>query len=434
MRRLRHTQKYHLVNAVVLAVGCGIIGAFLLHGSHAATTTVSLEAEQGSSTGAATAVNDASASGGKAVRFQESAPPSGQMNIYVGSTHDHTGCCNNHGETNKATVAQDFAAAKANKVNHFDFLFLTEHSGHSGPVSMGLDPAAFYADVKAQAAKYTDSTFVGVPGIEFSDNDGSTADGGKGHMTAANIDTFMSADGTTVGAADLEDHLARQAAAGDPAYGGFNHPGPEGGAGSVAGMLTPARRNVIVMSEIFNSYENSTNDAGNYQGWIAELDRGWRLAPTCGLDGHGIFRLSDTRVNIGACRVGVLMPSLTKANLDAAFLARRIYASRDVDLHLSYTVNGQWMGSQIGNPASLTFDITANDPDTGRATDKITRMDIVTDGDAVVTSKTFSGYDASWNVTVPANNKKYYFVRVYDNERTTFTAAGAPVWLEPAGS
>ena len=348
------------------------------------------------------------------------------MNIYFGTTHMHTGCCNNHGEANMATAAQVFTAAKANPTR-FDFMFLTEHSGSTGPASVPMDPATFYANTIRTAMSLTDSTFVGFVGFEYSDNDGGGGVG-SGHMTAANTADFMTADGPS-NASTLEDYLVRQAAAGRPAYGGFNHPDATGHPGAAAALLTPARREVIVMNEVHNSYESGA-DATHFQSLIAALDHGWRVAPTCGLDGHGTFRAADTRPEPGPCRTGVLAPSLTRADLDAAFMARRFYSSRDINMRVSYTANGFWMGSQIGTPTTVAFDISVSDPDTGNAADKIKRIDILTDGGAMVSTRTFDAHSVTWRVSVPANNHHYFLLRIFNGERTTYTAATAPVWLE----
>jgi hypothetical protein len=420
---IRDSRELRIGMATLVMIILGAVGTWLLSSSHAATASLSTEPENGAVNSGATIQTDSAASGGKAVAFASDPIQSTAMHTYFGSTHDHTGCCNNHGADN-STAQQTFATAKA---NGFDFMISTEHSGSTGPASVPMDPKVFYADVKKQAATYTDSTFVGLAGYEFSDNDGGPGIG-KGHMTGVETDDFVSADGQNSNAQTFEDYLVAQHNAGRPAFGGFNHPDASGHPGSVPALLTPARRNVIVMTEIHNSYESGA-DQTHYQSMVVELDRGWRVAPTCGLDGHGLFRLQD-KTEPGPCRVGVLAPSLTKANIIDAFMNRRIFSSRNLNLNIQYKVNGQWMGSIIGKPASLNFDINVTDPDTNKPNNAIKKIDIVTEGGAVVTSQTFSSYNVHWQLSLPANNKKYYFIRVYNGERTTFTAAAAPVWLE----
>jgi hypothetical protein len=121
---------------------------------------------------------------------------------------------------------------------------------------------------------------------------------------------------------------------------------------------------------------------------------------------------------------------LTKANIIDGFMNRRIFSSRDLNLHIDYTVNGQEMGSIIGKPATLNFDINVSDPDAGNANDSIKKIEIITQGGATVTSQTFNSHTVRWQPSIPANGKKYYFIRVYNGERTTYTAAAASVWLE----
>lgn len=396
------------------------IGITILTMSKAASPTVSIQPENGTPSKQNLTVTDVSYSGGAAVKFSP-ATQSSSMKVFLGTTHMHTACCNNHGEAPGIATARDIYD-KAKNNGGYQFMVLTEHSGSSGPSSQGIDPVVFYNDVKAQAIAFTDNTFVGLPGFEYSDNDTD-----KGHMTGVNTDDFLNPDGP-VNSATLMDYLVTKKNAGKPVYGGFNHPGSGGHPGSVASRLTPARREVVVMSEVHNS-TLSNNDLNHLAGLIVELDRGWRVAPTCGADGHGLWRPSTNWGEPGLCRTGLLATSLTKANVDDAFMNRRIYSTRDKNMQIQYKANGQWMGSIIGKPATINFDIQISDPDTGNAADKIKKIEIITEGGAIAATKDFDAHSISWTPSIAAT-KKYYFLKVYNGERTTYTAAAAPVWVE----
>jgi hypothetical protein len=170
------------------------------------------------------------------------------------------------------------------------------------------------------------------------------------------------------------------------------------------------------------------HDLAHAQGMIVELDRSWRVAPTCGIDAHGIYSLVEAEP--GPCRTGILAPSLTKDDVLQAFQQRRIYSTRDLDLRLSYKANGLWMGSVIGEPDAVAFDIDVSDPDTANPADQIMKIDIVTEHGQVVASQTFGSHSVRWNPTLPAKGKKYFLVRVYNGERAEPTAYAAPVWRE----
>lgn len=373
-------------------------------------------------------VSNTAYSGGAAVKFSPTTP-STAMNVYLGTTHMHTACCNNHGEDPKLATPRDIYD-KAKNNGGYKFMVLTEHSGESGPsapasatkVTPAMDPAVFYNDVKAQAIAFTDGNFVGLPGAEYSDNDTD-----KGHMTAVNTDEFPNPDGAA-NSATLMDYIVSQRNAGRPAYGGFNHPGAGGHPGSALSRLTAARREVIVMSEVHNS-TLSDNDLNHLAGLVVMLDRGWRIAPTCGADGHGLWRPSTSWGEPGLCRTGLLATSLTKANVDDAFMNRRIYSTRDKNMQIQYKANGQWMGSIIGKPSTVNFDINISDPDTTNVADKIKKVEIITEGGAIAATQTFDSHSINWTPSIAAT-KKYYFLKIYNGERTTYTAAAAPVWVE----
>lgn len=410
-------KKILFLASIILFAGVGIT---ILSLTKAATPTASLQPEDGSLNRSSLKVSDTAYSGGAAVKFSP-AQQNSTMNIFFGTTHMHTACCNNHGEApGTATAREIYDKAKNN--GGYKFMVLTEHSGSSGPSSQGLDPAVFYEDVKKQAVAFTDSNFIGLAGSEYSDNDTD-----KGHMTAVNTDAFPNPDGSA-NSATLMDYLVSQKNSGKPAYGGFNHPGAGGHPGSVVSRLTAARREVVVMSEVHNS-TLSNNDLNHLAGLIVELDRGWRVAPTCGADGHGLWRPSTSWGEPGLCRTGMLATSLTRDNLNDAFMNRRIYSTRDRNMQIQYKANGQWMGSIIGKPTTVNFDIQISDPDTTNAADKITKVEIITEAGAIAATQTFDSHAISWKPSI-AGTKKYYFLKVYNGERTTYTAAAAPVWLE----
>lgn len=273
------------------------------------------------------------------------------MNIYYGTTHMHTGAQNDHG--GDSSNADDvFNAAKA---NGFDFLFLTEHSGPSGPYS----PTKYYTDAQKfaldaskegsstatgfngyRSAANVDGNFIGFAGYEYSEN-GGDGDSDSGHMTGYGTDAFISASQKGMKFSTFMDAVSNQNQS-RVAFAGFNHPPAAGHGGSVASNLTPARREVVAMSEAQRNVSYKTTDeVAYYKGTVAALDRGWRVAPTCGLDGHGLFAVKQKESSSKKpCRTGVLAPSLTRTDLLNAFQERRIYSSRDTNMRVKYSVNG----------------------------------------------------------------------------------------------
>lgn len=345
------------------------------------------------------------------------------MKVYLGTTHAHTGADNNHSPDD--SHARDvFAAAKA---DGFDFLLLTEHSGPSGPEN----PAAFYTDAKAQAESFTeDGVFVGLAGYEYTENEGRDDDD-RGHMTVYGTEGFVSAmaPGWTFEA--LYDYLLEESTE-RRVFAGFNHPGPRGHQAAAREHLDPETRWLVPITEALNGYlTDEKPDTHLYSALLAHLQRGWRVAPTCGLDSHSLKRLTqDESATERPCRTGLLAPSLTEDAVLRALMARRIYASADLNLRAKYTADDRWMGRVLSpRRKRLDFDIRLNDPDTHQPRDRITRVQVVGERGRVLASRRFDAHQVRWQVTVRRGKNSYLLVRAFTNDPEQLTAILAPVWF-----
>jgi hypothetical protein len=350
-------------------------------------------------------------------------PAPGEMNTYFGTTHTHTGADNDHG-ADSSTADDVFAIAKS---AGFNFVILTEHSGPTGPA----DGPAFYADAQARAAYHSDNTFIGLAGYEYSDN-GGDGDSDSGHMTGWGTEEFVNATAPGMNFNAFYNLLIANQNVPRPVFAGFNHPIPIGHTASIPSLLTPERRELVVMSETSNKVAyNATEEAEYYNGFVAELDRGWRVAPTCGLDVHGLSGLLQVETTTKKpCRTGLLATSLSKETLVDAFKQRRIYSTRDTNMKLSYKVNGAWMGSKVGTPTEAVFNITVSDPDTTTPSDKIKKIEVIGNGGTVLASQAFDAHSVSWQPTVAVGSNGYMFIRVFNGERSAHTSVAAPVWFE----
>lgn len=345
------------------------------------------------------------------------------MTVYFGTTHSHTGADNNHGQDD--SHARDiFDAAKT---DGFDFLLLTEHSGPSGPT----DPVAFYADARAQADAFTeDEDFVGLAGYEYTENAGHDDDD-RGHMTVYGTDAYVSAMARGWTFEALYAYLVDQSST-QRVLAGFNHPVPRGHQASARRYRSPDVRRLVSFTEVFNGYlTDEKPDTHLYRAFIEHLERGWRVAPTCGLDSHGLRRLTqDESDQERPCRTGLLAPSLTKGAVLRALMARRIYASADQNLRARYTANERWMGSVLGPRwARVRFDIRLSDPDTQRLRDVITRVQIIGEGGRVLASRSFDAHRIRWRVTINRRSNSYLLVRAFTNHPQQLSAILAPVWF-----
>ena len=114
----------------------------------------------------------------------------------------------------------------------------------------------------------------------------------------------------------------------------------------------------------------------------------------------------------------------------------RTYATLDKDLHCSYRVNGAVMGSTLDRPSQFKFDIAIDSTSTADPKNKITKIDIVKDGGAVVQTYTpeTPDYKVQWSPEIRDAASKYFFIRVWNDggKRPAAIDLNAPVaWLAP---
>lgn len=93
----------------------------------------------------------------------------------------------------------------------------------------------------------------------------------------------------------------------------------------------------------------------------------------------------------------------------------RMYATEDKNLAVSYTVNGEQMGSSITVvPDQLTFDVTVYDPD---KSDSISKVELVANSGKVVYTWDDPAQLAAGALTATLSpDYSYYFVRVTEGD------------------
>jgi hypothetical protein len=382
-------------------------------------------------------------------------PPVPPYHIYSGNTHSHTAYTWSHGDqwakikkagggkkepvlyvdadgvqhpvksqtlaTNwqklQGPPAAHFALAKA---QGYDFYVTSDHSQEAGlnPVS----PAnAQWVDTKRAAAEATDDSFVALAGYEHSENNGP---GGVGHLNVINSAEYLNALAPGVDLPYLYKWLKTARPNGDgPVVVSFNHPGAH--QYNDWDYRDPEITGIITMLEVINS-----NKSIHYAGFINALDKGWKVSPVCGNDNHGLWGITHH-----TSRIFVLATNRTKAAILDAMKNRRTYASLDRNIQCSYSVNGAIMGCTLGRPDVFTFDIAISDPDTANPKDKITKIDIVKDGGAVVKSYSPApDYSVHWQPTITDATNKYFFVRVWNaggGDAPGADPAKPVAWLAP---
>lgn len=308
---------------------------------------------------------------------------------------------------------------KLAKANGYDFYVTTDHSQEADLQQSGTA----WSDTKRQAREATSSNFVALAGFEYSENNGP---GGTGHINVINSAETLDALAPGIDLPYLYKWLKTARPNGDgPIVASFNHPGPE--QYNNWAYRDPEVTDIFTMLEVINS-----NNKIHYAGFVNALDHGWKVSPVCGNDNHGLAGITRN-----TSRTFVLAKDKSKAAILDAMKHRRTYASLDKDIQCNYTVNGVIMGSTLDRPANFKFHIVINDPDTNNPKDKITKIDIVKDGGAVIQTYTPDpAYSIDWNPAVVDSTSKFFFVRIWNAgggdapgaDPTQPVAWLAPVW------
>ncbi len=351
--------------------------------------------------------------------------PPAAYSVYFGSTHAHTTYTSSHGSVppDNGPPIEHFNLAK-NAANNMDFYVTTDHSQEVAFEPTNANNAA-WLDTKADAAQATDSGFVGLAGYEHSENNGGP-NPGTGHINVMNTATYLDALETGIDLPYLYNWLENTAqpnGAGLPIVASFNHPGLtqyNSWAYRTAGVT-----DIITMLEVINS-----NDTVYEASYRAANNAGWKVSPTSGNDNHGFWGLNWSGT-VHNSRVGVLATALTKAGILDAMKNRRTFATRNKNLALHYTANGVIMGSTLSTPGTITFVVTATDPDTG-TNNNITLIEIVRPDGTVAASFTppANTFAVNWTSSaISVGTHKYFYVRARNAEFGAAAMAwAAPIW------
>ncbi len=329
----------------------------------------------------------------------------GDYGFYFGLLHAHTEVSDGLG-----TVAEAFAQASG--VEDLDFFAVTDHSNSFDSDTLGAlnqdgtSLSQAWRSGKAAAQSVTNGEFVGLYGFEMTWNNG------LGHISTFGTPGWASRNQSAY--QDL--HTALETYYADLAsvpgsVSQFNHPGAFYGDFEQFGHYSPEADRAITLMEVFNS------DAGDsWDAYIRALDLGWHLAPTCSQDNHaGQFGSLDDG------RTVVLANTLTEENLLSAMENYRVYATKDKDLEILYTLDGKRMGSRLFDYGSqVTIQVSVRDITDGNEAS----LEVIGSGGTVALTQSVSG---STSVNLPSDSP-YYLLRVTQADGDV--AVTAPIWLE----
>lgn len=359
-----------------------------------------------------------------------------QFAAYFGQLHSHTAEYSDGAGTLNEALNYVAGIPESDSV---DFVAFTDHSNYFDSTSAPNPAEALYDKSKmtsASANKWaaynnaidnfnaSSPDRIALAGYEM------TWSGGPGHINTFNTPGIVSRNNSTLnnktGDAGLQAYynlLIEAGSKGVASINQLNHPGTTFGNFSDFAYYTPALDNYVQLVEVGNG-EGQIGAGGyypSYEQYIMALDKGWHVAPTNNQDNH-----KGSWGNANDARNVIYADSLTEDGLFDAIRERRLYATEDKNLEISYTLDGHMMGSQLGTEdvgENVDIAVTVYDPDYN---DAISKVEVVVNSGRV--AYTWDSIPASGELscTIPAAYS-YYFIRVTQMDGNL--AVTAPVWV-----
>ena len=358
-----------------------------------------------------------------------------QYQLYFGQLHSHTG----EFSDGAGTLADGLSyVAGLPESENVDFVAFTDHSNYfdtqndPNPEAALYDVSQMSAESKAKWDTYTSTInafnaqhagqIVALAGFEM------TWSGGPGHINTFNTPGIVSRNNAALNEKDND--------AGLQAYyqllsnenltnsiSQLNHPGDTFGNFADFGYYDPIIDSRVYLVEVGNG-EGAIGEGGyypSYEQYIMALDKGWHVAPTNNQDNH-----KGKWGNANDARDVVLTNDFSVEGIYEAIRNYRVYATEDKNLEISYTLNGQMMGSIIEVvPETASINVSVYDPD---ATDSIARVEVVANSGVVAYTWDNAAELAAGQLScaIPAQYS-YYFIRVIQDDSDI--AVTAPVWV-----
>lgn len=191
----------------------------------------------------------------------------------------------------------------------------------------------------------------------------------------------------------------------------------------------------LIVGPAFSETTDRLHQNGIHQkDYLFYLNKGFRLAPSCGQDNH-----NHTWGNATHARMGVWARTLSEDGLNEAILNRRCYASEDDNLAIRFTVNDAVMGSTatVDDSGAARIRVSLSDPDEPEATYRVRLFyDDAIGGEEAeeIENVRFEDEQAEIEFTHIPRPGGYYFAKVTQSSDHNDDAWTAPVWIDGNGA
>ena len=325
------------------------------------------------------------------------------LRLFYGDLHNHTGYSDGTGRPEEAL--------RQMRARGLHFAAITDH-GELLERDTVVRDAHKWTLTAQQVAALSGDDFLAMRGFEWSSPR-------QGHCNVWGSTTFtgyrVTGDGSMQAFYDWL--IQAQPTADAHVLASFNHPGREVVCFDGCAYI-PTLDNRLVVLECFNRGE----DYGD--AYFQALDRGWHVGAIGVSDHHG-----DDWGSPLLPRAGVLAPALTLPHLQAALMARQVFATRSPTLALLVVGNEALMGSRLGLDAlqELTIAVWCHDPTAsqGRA-----RLELWANGGSCIeTYETRGLQQICWQVVIQPRDRREHWFAVRVLYGGLVQAYSSPLWV-----
>ncbi len=298
-------------------------------------------------------------------------------NYYFGNLHAHTGFSDGSKDSSNSGISDPAGAYTFAKLSqNFDFLGISEHNHYSSAHNPGFKLPLYQVGLNMSDSANKSNSFLSLFGMEWgvsSDYYGHLIIYGFNQLIGweTSVPNVTGANYNIYNAKADYDGIFRKIKNNPNAFCYLAHPNtndytttnglsitalanaPYNAVYDSAIVGTPLRSGLAFST--FTNYSDYPN--GDYFSYYKKLlSIGYHLG--IGYD-HDNHNTTFGRNNAG--RLVVLAPSLNKTNFFAAMKQMHFYASDDWNTKLSFTMNGNIMGSVLSGTGAPTFNIIHND-------------------------------------------------------------------------
>lgn len=332
--------------------------------------------------------------------------PDTDYEVYYGYLHSHTNVSFDAWQSGSDGPKEAYRYAR--EEGGLDWFGVSDHAEYISTFVWNNE----WKLLKARADEANEpGQFVALRGFEYSNPL-------YGHSVVFNTDRFVSAFG-----APTQRAFYRWLRRHEGAIATFNHPGDYDDLGIefYHWAYYPKVDPMYIGQEKLQSGDNFGAYSIGYGGELSYLEEalraGWHLGAFSAQDNH-----SNGWGTIDDNRTGVLATELTRAAIIDAISKRRFFATTDVNLELSFQINGQEMGSVIA-AGDLELVVRCSDRDL----EGFSRVQVFR-GVELIHDEVVTGPDVQVmleRVAEPAAQHFYAFVTQEDGGQ----AMSAPIWL-----